>query len=37
VAIDRRGRGQSGDADEYAIERECEDVAAVVESSFLEA
>lgn len=31
LAIDRRGRGQSGDADEYAIEREYEDVAAVVE------
>jgi pimeloyl-ACP methyl ester carboxylesterase len=31
VAIDRRGRGQSGDAREYAIEREYEDVAAVVE------
>ena len=31
VAIDRRGRGQSGDGDEYAIEREYEEVAAVVE------
>jgi pimeloyl-ACP methyl ester carboxylesterase len=31
-AIDRRGRGQSGDAPEYAIEREAEDVAAVVDS-----
>jgi pimeloyl-ACP methyl ester carboxylesterase len=31
-AIDRRGRGQSGDTDEYALEREFEDVAAVVES-----
>ncbi|MFC7154712.1 alpha/beta fold hydrolase [Halomarina halobia] len=31
-AIDRRGRGESGDADEYALEREFEDVAAVVES-----
>lgn len=30
-AIDRRGRGASGDADEYAIEREYEDVAAVVD------
>ena len=29
LAIDRRGRGQSGDADDYAIEREFEDVAAV--------
>ena len=31
-AIDRRGRGASGDAPTYAIEREFEDVAAVVES-----
>lgn len=31
-AIDRRGRGRSGDASEYALEREFEDVAAVVES-----
>ena len=31
-AIDRRGRGESGDADEYHLEREVEDVAAVVES-----
>jgi pimeloyl-ACP methyl ester carboxylesterase len=31
LAIDRRGRGQSGDADAYALEREFEDVAAVVE------
>lgn len=30
LAIDRRGRGQSGDADDYALERESEDVAAVV-------
>jgi pimeloyl-ACP methyl ester carboxylesterase len=29
-AIDRRGRGRSGDADTYAIEREYEDVVAVV-------
>jgi pimeloyl-ACP methyl ester carboxylesterase len=29
-AIDRRGRGDSDDADSYAIEREFEDVAAVV-------
>lgn len=28
-AIDRRGRGRSGDAAEYALEREAEDVAAV--------
>ena len=33
LAIDRRGRGESGDTDEYAIEREYEDVAAVVESA----
>jgi pimeloyl-ACP methyl ester carboxylesterase len=32
VAIDRRGRGKSGDAKTYALEREFEDVAAVVES-----
>lgn len=31
-ALDRRGRGESGDAPEYALEREFEDVAAVVES-----
>jgi pimeloyl-ACP methyl ester carboxylesterase len=31
-AIDRRGRGDSGDRVEYAIEREFEDVAAVVDS-----
>lgn len=31
-AIDRRGRGESGDAPDYAIEREFEDVAAVVEA-----
>jgi pimeloyl-ACP methyl ester carboxylesterase len=30
-AIDRRGRGASGDATDYAIEREFEDVAAVVD------
>jgi pimeloyl-ACP methyl ester carboxylesterase len=33
IAIDRRGRGDSGDGDEYALERECEDVAAVVRDS----
>jgi pimeloyl-ACP methyl ester carboxylesterase len=31
-AIDRRGRGESGDGNRYAIERESEDVAAVVDS-----
>jgi pimeloyl-ACP methyl ester carboxylesterase len=31
-AMERRGRGGSGDADGYAIEREFEDVAAVVEA-----
>lgn len=31
-AIDRRGRGASGDAECYAVEREFEDVAAVVDS-----
>jgi pimeloyl-ACP methyl ester carboxylesterase len=30
--MDRRGRGESGDAPEYAIEREYEDVAAVVDA-----
>ena len=33
LAIDRRGRGASGDADDYALEREFEDVAAVVDSA----
>lgn len=32
-AMDRRGRGQSGDGDDYALEREFEDVAAVVASA----
>lgn len=31
-AVERRGRGQSGDAIHYAIEREFEDIAAVVSS-----
>jgi pimeloyl-ACP methyl ester carboxylesterase len=31
-AIDRRGRGESGDADEYTLEQEAGDVAAVVDS-----
>jgi len=31
-AIDRRGHGESGDANEYALVREFEDVAAVVDS-----
>jgi pimeloyl-ACP methyl ester carboxylesterase len=31
-AVDRRGRGGSGDSDDYAIEREFEDVASVVDS-----
>jgi pimeloyl-ACP methyl ester carboxylesterase len=31
VAIDRRGRGRSGDGDGYAMEREFEDVAAVAD------
>jgi pimeloyl-ACP methyl ester carboxylesterase len=31
-AIDRRGRGESGDASPYSIEREFEDIAAVVDS-----
>jgi len=35
-AIDRRGRGSSGDGPTYAIEREFEDVAAVAEALALE-
>lgn len=31
-AIERRGRGKSGDATEYELEREAEDVAAVVDA-----
>ena len=31
-AVDRRGRGDSGDSGDYAIEREFEDVAAVVDT-----
>jgi pimeloyl-ACP methyl ester carboxylesterase len=31
-AMDRRGRGGSGDGEEYALEREYEDVAAVVDA-----
>ena len=31
-AVDRRGRGGSGDSDDYTIEREFEDMAAVVDS-----
>lgn len=31
-AIDRRGRGKSGDADRYAIEREAEDVLALIDA-----
>ena len=31
-AIDRRGRGGSGDADGYSVEREFEDVAGVIDS-----
>jgi pimeloyl-ACP methyl ester carboxylesterase len=31
-AVDRRGRGASGDADEYSIEREFDDLAAVVDT-----
>jgi pimeloyl-ACP methyl ester carboxylesterase len=32
VTMDRRGRGESGDAFDYAIEREAEDVLAVLEA-----
>jgi pimeloyl-ACP methyl ester carboxylesterase len=31
-AVDRRGHGESGDSPTYAIEREFEDIAAVVDS-----
>jgi pimeloyl-ACP methyl ester carboxylesterase len=31
-ALDRRGRGSSGDAPSYAIEREVEDIVALVDS-----
>ncbi len=31
-SVDRRGRGESGDSKEYSIEREFEDIAAVVDS-----
>lgn len=33
LAVDRRGRGGSGDADGYALEREFEDVASIVEAA----
>jgi pimeloyl-ACP methyl ester carboxylesterase len=36
-AIDRRGRGASGDGPSYSIEREYEDVAAVVDAVASEA
>ncbi len=36
-AVDRRGRGASGDAAEYAIEREFDDLAAVAETLATEA
>jgi pimeloyl-ACP methyl ester carboxylesterase len=32
VAVDRRGRGASGDADHYSIEREYDDLAAVADA-----
>jgi pimeloyl-ACP methyl ester carboxylesterase len=31
-AVDRRGRGESGDTEPYALEREYEDIAAVIDS-----
>jgi pimeloyl-ACP methyl ester carboxylesterase len=33
ISMDRRGRGRSGDAGEYAMEREAEDIAAVLEAT----
>lgn len=32
LAVDRRGRGQSGDGNNYAMEREFEDIASVVDA-----
>lgn len=32
-AMDRRGRGESGDTEDYALDREVEDVLAIVEST----
>ena len=32
-AVDRRGRGASGDGREYALDRECDDIVAVVEAA----
>lgn len=32
-AVDRRGRGHSGDSEDYDLGKECEDVAAVVEAA----
>jgi len=34
-AVDRRGRGESGDTEPYSIDREVEDVAAVVDAADL--
>jgi pimeloyl-ACP methyl ester carboxylesterase len=36
IAVDRRGRGDSSDGDGYAVEREFEDVAAVVRAAAAE-
>jgi pimeloyl-ACP methyl ester carboxylesterase len=33
VAYDRRGRGDSGDAPDYAVQREVEDIAALIEAN----
>src|SRR5215204_1832836 len=33
INYDRRGRGDSGNADGYAVEREIEDLAAVIEAA----
>jgi pimeloyl-ACP methyl ester carboxylesterase len=33
VTYDRRGRGESGDADTYSVQREIEDIAALIEAS----
>lgn len=33
VAYDRRGRGESGDSDSYSVDREVEDLAAVIDAA----
>ena len=33
ITYDRRGKGESGNTDPYAVDRECEDLAAVIEAN----